>query len=205
MKIGFLFTCALIPIFSFAQSKQWRDDFSDNKNKWWTGNNEYYDAKIENGYYELNYKTKEKPEKNLLVIKNKLDIHQPWDIEIRIKVITLDGYQNSFGLTVGELDRGNSHYFIVCPNLKMTWWYDYKLYRQTIIKNEPLPLNIFDLDSTTGTKLFLKQRDGYIYFYVNDVYMTKIGSPKTWYGNGVGLFANTSSILRVDYLEIKQY
>ena len=204
MKTGFLFLLAF-PLFLSAQKTVFRDDFTDNKNKWWTGSNEFYDVKIENGYYEINYKTKEKPEKDLLVIKNKFNIQHAWDIELRMKVVSLEGSQNSFGIVVGEQDRGNTHCYIISPNLKMSWWFEYKVFKQNMIKNEPLPLNIFDQDdAATGTKFFLKQREGNIYFYINDVYMTKIPSPATWYGNGVGLYINTGTVLRVDYMEIKQ-
>lgn len=193
------------PGFLMAQLKDFREDFNDNRNNWWTGSDEFYEGRIENGYYELSYLSKESPEKNIWVIKDKIIITKPWDIEARIKVISLEGTQNSFGLTIGELDRGNSHYYILCPALRMTWWYDYRMYKQTVIKNEPLPLKIFDADdSITGTKIYLKQRDGNIYFYVNDVFMNKVASPKTWNGSGIGLFVNTGSVLRMDYLEIKQ-
>lgn len=189
-----------------AQNRVWREDFNDNKRKWYVANNEHYNITIQNGYYEIDYKQKEIPERNPFILRNHLSLIKDWDIEIRVKVIKLDGDQNGFGLAVGEQDRGNSHYYVISPSLKRSWWFECRLFKQTELKMEPLPLNIFSSDDPeTGTQILLKHRTGQLYFYVNDILMTRVATPKTWHGNGIGLYANTSSILRVDYLEIREY
>lgn len=202
--LGFIF--CFKTWYASAQSHTWREDFNNNKRTWWTGINEFYEIKIQDGYYELNYFKKPTPEINVLIVRDQLSLIKDWDIESRIKIIKLEGEQNSFGLAIGEQDRGNSHYYVLSPNLKRTWWYEFRMFKQNVLKIEPLPINIFDQDDTlTGTKICIKHRGGTLYFYVNDILMNTVHAPKTWHGNGIGLFANNASILRMDYLEIKQY
>lgn len=88
----------------------------------------------------------------------------------------------------------------------MSWWYHYSLWRNNVIKNEPLQLTTFKNDDpTSGTKIFVKSRDGNLYFYVNEEYLTKIERPKLWDGNGVGLFLNPGTKVTIDYIDLKQY
>lgn len=189
-----------------AQSKKFREDFNDNKAKWPLGETEDFITKIENGFLMIEAKQEDKQKSNPFMINGKIELNKSFDIETRMKLIASEGTQNSYGICVGHRDKGNSHYFVVSQEQKMSWWYQYASWRNTVIKNEPLLITTFKSDDPqTGTKIFMKFRDGNLYFFVNDVYVTKVPRPVSWLGNGVGLFVSPGMKVSVDYIELIQY
>jgi|GEM_PF-5044377 len=207
MKNSFLCLLILVPSLAVAQPKTFREDFAGNKNKWFVGSDDAYEASIENGFYTVECKQNtSNPGRNVWVAYGKVDLNKPFDIEARIRLMAGKGTQNSYGLAIGERDRGNAHYFVVSQELKMAWWYQMIGGRNTVIRNEPLQLTTFkNEDPQAGTKFFIKYRDGNLYFYVNDEYLTKVARPKGWVGDGVGLFINPGMKVSMDYVELKSY
>lgn len=192
--------------FVISQTSTFRDDFNSNINKWPVCSTEFDVLTIEDGFLTYHYIKKPVPEINRVVIKNKIKFTPNWDIETCIKVVELVGSSNSYGIVLGEKDKGNSHYFSVSPNLKMSWFFNLTFFKEYMIKNEPLPLDIFKKDNeTNGTKFFLSCREGFIKFFVNDIFIARIESPKAWLGNGIGIFVKQGMKVKVDYIEIKQY
>lgn len=206
MKKVVLIVVLLFPLFVSAQSKKFREDFNDNKAKWILGETDDFITKIEDGFLVIEAKMEDKQQSNPFMINGKIELNKEFDIETRIKLLSSEGTQNSYGICVGHRDKGNSHYLVVSQEQKMAWWYQMSSWRNTVVKNEPLLITTFKSDDpVSGTKLFMKFRDGNLYFFVNDVYVTKVPRPTHWLGNGIGIFVSPGMKVKVDYIDLKQY
>lgn len=187
-------------------TKLFRDDFNDNNQNWPILDNEYFKTEITDGKYLIHYKQKEKIDKNYFVKYDKIVLIKPFSIEVRIKQLEVKNQEmpNTYGLIIGEKDRGNAHYFTVSQSEKLSTWYYMRMHKYTLIKRMPVLVNTFQKEDPTGTKILVKFLDGYLYFYVNDEYLGKLPKPEFWMGTGVGIYVSSGMKLSVDYIEMRQ-
>lgn len=190
----------------FAQkSKSFREEFTDNKNNWAILDNENYHTEIKDGKYHIHYKKKEKIETNPFVVYNKINVSHPFSVELRIKQLEVINAEmpNTYGIIIGEKDRGNAHYYTVSQSQKMSTWYYYQQHKYHLIQRLPLTFDNFSKEEAKGTKIFIKYQDGYLYFYVNNEFMARIAKPSYWFGNGIGIYVSSGMKMAIDYIEIK--
>lgn len=201
----FLFLQA-IALMAQKGSKSFRDDFNDNKNKWPILDDEFFKTEIADGKYFIHFKQKEKVDKNHFVKYDLISLVKPFMIELRIKQIEVKNAEmpNTYGLIIGEKDRGNSHYFTVSQSEKVSTWYYLQAHKYTLIKRMPVLANTFQKEDANGTKFLIKFLDAHLYFYINDEFLGKLPKPDFWMGSGVGIYVSSGMKLAVDYFEIKQ-
>lgn len=63
---------------------------------------------------------------------------------------------NTYGLIIGEQDRGNAHYFTVSQSEKLSTWYYMQMHKYKLIKQMPVWVNTFQKEDSTGTKFLVK-------------------------------------------------
>ncbi|MCX7743009.1 MAG: hypothetical protein N2167_00445 [Flavobacteriales bacterium] len=187
-------------------SKSFRDDFDDNKNQWPILNNEYFKTEIADGKYVIYFKQKEKVDKNYFVKYDIVSLQKPFVLEVRIKQLEVKNAEmpNTYGLVIGEKDRGNSHYFTVSQSEKVSTWYYLQMHKYALIKRMPVLANTFQKEDPAGTKFLVKFIDGHLYFYINDEFLGKLPKPDFWMGSGVGIYVSSGMKLAVDYIEMKE-
>ncbi len=186
--------------------KSFRDDFNDNKRNWPILENDYFKTEIKDGVYFIHFKQKEKVDKNYFVKYDQISLIKPFSIEVRIKQIEVKNAEmpNTYGLVIGEKDRGNSHYFTVSQSEKVSTWYYMQAHKYNLIKRMPVLANTFQKEDSTGTKFFVKFIDGNLYFYINDEFLGKLPKPDFWMGTGVGIYVSSGMKLAVDYIEMRE-
>lgn len=186
--------------------KLFRDDFNDNKKDWPLLNNEYFKTEIADGKYFIHYKQKEKIDKNHFVKFDQISLIKPFSLEVRIKQVEVKNAEmpNTYGLIIGEKDRGNAHYFTVSQSEKVSTWYYMQMHKYHLIKRMPVLANSFQKEDPAGTKFLVKFLDGHLYFYINDEFLGKLPKPDFWMGTGVGIYVSSGMKLAVDYIEMRE-
>lgn len=186
--------------------KLFRDDFNDNKHNWPLLDDDYFKTEIADGKYFIHFKQKEKADKNHFVKFDQIALIKPFSLEVRIKQVEVKNPEmpNTYGLIIGEKDRGNAHYFTVSQSEKLSTWYYMQMHKYTLIKRMPLLVNTFQKEDPAGTKFLVKFLDGHLYFYINDEFLGKLPKPDFWMGTGVGIYISSGMKLAVDYIEMRQ-
>lgn len=202
----FLFVHA-ITLMAQKVPKSFRDDFNDNKNKWPILDDEYFKTEITDGKYLIHFKQKEKVDKNHFVKYDLISLIKPFVIETRIKQIEVKNAEmpNTYGLIIGEKDRGSSHYFTVSQSEKLSTWYYMQMHKYALIKRMPVLANTFQKEGPAGTKFLVKFIDGHVYFYINDEFLGKLPKPDFWMGSGIGIYVSSGMKIAVDYIEMKEF
>jgi hypothetical protein len=209
LKQLFIAVCLLIQsgiLMAQKGTKTFRDDFNDNKHNWPIYDNEYFKTEIKEGVYLIHFKQKEKVDKNHFIKFDQISLMKPFSIEARIKQMEVKNAEmpNTYGLVIGEKDRGNSHYFTVSQSEKVSTWYYMQAHKYYLIKRMPVLANTFQKEDSSGTKFFVKFIDGNLYFYINDEFLGKLPKPEFWMGSGIGIYVSSGMKLAVDYIEMRE-
>lgn len=173
------------------------DDFSSNKNDWWTGYNNDFICLIKDGHYFLEYK---REVKNLLPLAEFTKLPLNKDLQIECKIEKLSGIQNNgFGLVWGASDMQNYYCFIVAGKGY------YKICKASNNKLEDLVTwkssdNAKKGDSSTNF-LKIEKKGNTTYFYINGNIVNEL-SGLAFFGNNLGFVVFDKQKIKVDYLKV---
>jgi len=172
------------------------DQFTNNDNQWFTGDDEKKVFKIKNGKYYLNHKRTEKG----WATYDDHYIDTSKDFEIETKLDKISGVTNyGYGLIFGKKGDNDFRFYISSSGY-------YKVARMVNNTEQVLKkwttssyVNSGNLKSNT---LKVKKDNGYYKFYVNDNFVYQMEF-ENFYGNELGFVVYNNVEVAVDYLRVK--
>jgi outer membrane protein OmpA-like peptidoglycan-associated protein len=182
---------------SLSQNILFEDDFTDNKNNWFTGSDHSsYNVSIHDGSYILDRYSKTS---NTLFYKN-INLNPKKDFTIEAVMTQLSGiHNNGYGLIwYSKADNYNvfiitsdGHYEIHCHEKE-----------ETKIRKELTPSEFIN-PMKTANKLSIKKTGQVTSFYVNDHYLFESDN-FFYFGEDIGFELNQHMKVSIDKITVKQ-
>ena len=201
--ISILFTCqvfsqGLYADFSSQEKNQvFLDNFDNNINRWWLGDNSESYGAVEKGNYILEWRGKFPVWYSLAGIN--FDFAKDFEIEASIKQTSgVDG--NLFGLIFDKSD--NEEYgFVVNGRSESVIFHDIKNENRRFIKGGGDVGPNIKVIFNEYNKLTIRKIGGEIYFFVNEVFL-KSGVSNGFVSNKIGFEIWYNSRIYIDYLKV---
>lgn len=172
------------------------DQFINNDNQWYTGDDEKKVFKVKNGKYYLKHK---RTEKGWATYDDQY-IDTSKDFEIETKLDKISGVNNyGYGLIFGKKGDDDFRFYISSSGY-------YKVAR--MVKNTEQVLKKWTTSSYVNSGnlksniLKVKKESGYYKFYVNDNFVYQMEF-EDFYGNELGFVVYNNVEVAVDYLRVK--
>jgi hypothetical protein len=156
-----------------------REDFSDNSNSWFEGDDKEISAKVANGQYLLEHKT----DKTNYLINHPLELNAAQDFKIEAIVSQTAGANNvPFNLIWGGKDEDNFYFFGVTEDGKYIIGKNNAGQKVNAVELTP---SQFIKTKLAANKLGIQKSGGKIKFWINDNQVNEIPFEK-FFGNNVG-------------------
>lgn len=170
------------------------DNFDNNDNDWYSGDNGKTKAKIKSGYYEIESLV----DNPRLVYKDRIiNSDGNWEVEVSIKFIS--GQDNNLnGLEWSWVDGDNSYLFGISGNgyyvikkIEKGEWKVFLDWTKALVK-----INDFN-------KLTLRKVDDKFYFFVNENFVYQMPYEPIQ-SSKYGIHVNTKSVIKADYFRLSE-
>ncbi len=173
------------------------DNFDNNVNRWWLGDNSEAYGAVEKGNYILEWRG------NLPIWYSLngiiFDFTKDFEIETSIKQTSgADG--NLFGLIFDKSDNGE-YGFIVNGKSESVVYRDIKDENRRFIKDGGEVIRDIKVTYNEYSKLTIRKIGGEIYFFVNEVFL-KSGPSNNFISNKIGFEIWYNSRIYIDYLKV---
>lgn len=184
--------------FSYSQELEliFNENFSNNANKWGVDEDQKRFLEMKDGFYIFeNYGTD-----NSWGTYKKIDFNLDEDFKIEASIKKISGIQNlGFGLCFGILDAKNFNSYTISGNgsyhvnkLENGDYFDFvKWTKSSAINTGDNAIN----------KLSLVKTGNSISYYINDVFVTKVGF-QPFFGQKYGFIINADQRIAIDYLRV---
>lgn len=173
------------------------DDFVNNNNRWWTGDNDQALGVVSNGNYTLEWRGKLPIWYSLNGIN--FDYTRDFEIEARIKQ-TNGSVGNLFGLIFNKSDVTECG-FIVNSKSESVVYQDKTNESRRFIKDGGEFVPGINVSFNDYNKLTIRVIQGTAYLYVNEV-LLKTGTIQDYSSNKIGFQIWYNSTISVDYLKV---
>lgn len=208
MKYLILIVCTCFSLQSIAQfayndysSREkelvFLDNFDNNNNRWWIGDNAQAYGAVERGNYILEWRDKLPIWYSLNGII--FDITKDFEIEASIKQ-TSGANGNLFGLIFDKSDNWE-YGFVVNGRSESVIFQDKKNEDRRFIKEGGEVIPEIRITYNEYNKLTIRKIGGVIYFFVNDVFL-KSGECQSFVSNRMGFEIWYNSRIYIDYLKV---
>ncbi|RPH33315.1 MAG: caspase family protein [Bacteroidales bacterium] len=173
------------------------DNFDNNANRWWLGDNSEAYGAVEKGNYILEWRGKLPIWYSLAGVN--FDFSKDFEIEASIKQTNgADG--NLFGLIFDKSDNGE-YGFIVNGRSESVVYQDIKNENRRFIKDGGEVIPDIKVTYNEYNKLTIRKIGGDIYFFVNEVFL-KSGESNGFVSNKIGFEIWYNSRIYIDYLKV---
>jgi len=173
------------------------DNFDNNANNWWIGNNTDALAVIENGNYVLEWRGK----MPIWYSNNGINFDFTKDFEIETRIKQTSGVNgNLFGLIFNKSENGECG-FIVNSKSESVVYQDKTGEGRRFIKDGGEVVPMINVVYNEYSKLTVRKVHGQIYLYINERFL-KSGSLQDYTSNRIGFQIWYNSRIHIDYLKV---
>jgi len=171
------------------------DDFKNNANNWWTGD-QYRTCNYANGQFYFSTHGNEEAG----ITFRQIEINQSKDFEIETSIAYLDGTSDLLNAVLFGLDRTSVNHYKF--GFSSTGYYQYV----KIINSEWYPVRDWMQTNSLKTvgdynKLTIRKIQSNYYFFINEVFVYNCDADP-FYGNWIGFHVAPKTSIAIDYIYI---